>query len=168
MLLRSHHQFKLPTHPPKNFAHLITLPNAPLNLKPHSRFPYPYVHHISTNQYLLYTTHYNIPKPNPKQLDYCECHDLLHALTLHPNATLCYSDGSDDPNNNNPSGSAIVFVPNSHSDIFLTATPPIKGSYPGRIHAIIISLLYPHIQLFPQPLIYAIDILTTCSNLSLL
>ena len=123
--------------------HLITFPNVLLNLKPRSHFPYAYVNHISTNHYLLYTTHSNIPQPNPTQLDYWGCHDLLNALTLHPNATLCYSDGSDDPNNNNPSGSAIVFVPNSHSNTILTPTSPIRGSYSGKIYAIIISLLYP-------------------------
>ena len=62
----------------------------------------------------------------------------------------------------------MVFVPNSHSNTILTATSPIKGSYPGEIYAIIISLLYPDIHLFPQPLIYAIDNLTTCSNLNLI
>ena len=37
-----------------------------------------------------------------------------------------------------------------------------------EIYAIIISLLYPDIHLLPQPLIYAIANLTTCSNLNLI
>ena len=170
LLLCPHHQFRFPIHPPQHFTHLITFPNVPRSLHPHSVFPYPYTNHISSNHYLLYTPHHNIPKPNPKQLDCWGCHDLLKATTLHPQATVCYSDGSDDPNTNNPSGSAMVFVPNSHSNTILTATPPppIKGAYPGEIYAIIISLLYSDIHLFPQPLIYAIDNLTTCSNLNLI
>ena len=168
MLLRPHLQFRFPTHPPQQFTHLITFPTVPLNLKPHATFPYPHIYHHSTNHYLLYTTHKHIPKPNPKQLQFPGCHDLLEATTSHPQATICYSHGSDDPNNNRPDGSAIVFVPNSQNNTILAATSPIKGSYPGVIYAIIISLLYPNIRLFPQPLIYAIDNLTTCSNLNLL
>ena len=111
-------------------------------------------------------THEHISKPNPKHLDFWGCNILLETFTLNPQATLCYSDGSKDPNNNNPS--AMVFVPDSHNNTIRAATPPIKGSYPGEIYAIIISLLYTDINLLPQPLKYAIGNLTTCYNLNLL
>ena len=60
------------------------------------------------------------------------------------------ADGSDDPNINYPSRSAIIFVFNTHSNTIFTTNPLIEVSYPGENYAIIISFLYPDLHFFTQ------------------
>ena len=110
----------------------------------------------------------NIPLPNFSHLDYWGCHDLLNALQSNTTYSIIYTDGSDDPNSSNPSGSAAIISlqPNDHT--IITSPSPLKGSYPAEIYAIIISLLYPQLTTLPQPIIFAIDNLSTCLTLNTL
>ena len=68
---------------------------------------------------------------------------------------IAYTDGSDDPTVDTPSGAAITF--NTTPPTTICNTSPIKGCYPAEAYAIILCTYLPHINTFSQPIIFAID-----------
>ena len=88
---------------------------------------------------------------------------LLAALDAYPNATVAYTNKSDDPTVDTPSGAAITL--NTTPPTTICNISPIKGSYPAKNYAIILFIYLRHINTFSQPIIRAIDNLSECSTL---
>ena len=106
---------------------------------------------------------HNIATPKLDHLHFWDCHDLRQALNTYPAATVCYTDGSEDPKDDRPSCLAATF--NTSPPKTICNTSPIKGSYPAKIFAIILITLLQTIPTLPQPIIFAIDNLSVCSTL---
>ena len=166
--LHDTHHFSFVTQMNNKLSSFITTPTHPIRPTTLHNFPIPYTPTLSTKYYFQLQSNRNIPLPKFSHLDYWGCHDLLNALHTNPTYSIIYTDGSDDPNSSNPSGSAAVISLQLNNHIIITSPSPFKGSYPAEIYAIIISLLHPQITNLPQPVIYAIDNLSTCLTLNTL
>ena len=166
--LHDTHHFSFITQKGNELSSFITTPTHPICPTTLQDFPISHTTTLSTTHYFQLKSNQNIPLPNFSHLDYWGCHDLLNALQSNTTYSIIYTDGSDDPNSSNPSGSAAIISlqPNDHT--IITSPSPLKGSYPAEIYAIIISLLYPQLTTLPQPIIFAIDNLSTCLTLNTL
>ena len=166
--LHDTHHFSFITQKGNELSSFITTPTHPICPTTLHDFPIPHTTTLSTTYYFQLKANHNIPLPNFSHLDYWGCHDLLNALQSNTTYSIIYTDGSDDPNSSNPSGSAAIISlqPNNHT--IITSPSPLKGSYPAEIYAIIISLLFPQLTTLPQPIISAIDNLSTCLTLNTL
>ena len=132
-ILTPNHQFRFLTLPTSQD---ISKPTKSLSLPDTTNFPFSFTGTTSTQHFIQLTLKNNLSPPNPQHLHYWGCHDLLNALDAYPNATIAYTDGSDDPTVNTPSGAAITF--NTTPPTTICNTSPIKGSYPAEIYAIIL------------------------------
>ena len=166
--LHDTHHFSFITQKGNELSSFIITPTHPICPTTLHNFPIPHTTTLSTTYYFQLKSSHHIPLPNFSHLDYWGCHDLLNALQSNTTYSIIYTDGSDDPNSSNPSGSAAIISlqPNNHT--IITSPSPLKGSYPAEIYAIIISLLYPQLTTLPQPIIFAIDNLSTCLTLNTL
>ena len=154
------HQFRFLTLPTSQD---ISKSTKPLSLPDTTNFPFSFTSTKTTQNIIQFTLKNNLSCPNFQHLHYWGCHDLLAALDAYPNATVAYTDGSDDPTVDTPSGAAITF--NTTPPTSICNISPIKGSYPAELHAIILFTYLPHINTFSQPIIFAIDNLSVCSTL---
>ena len=84
---------------------------------------------ILLQSFLQFTLVHNIPPAKLDHLHFLGCHDLRQALITYPGATVCYTEGCDDPKCDRPSGSAATV--NTAPPKTTTNTSPIKGSYPA-------------------------------------
>ena len=166
--LHDTHHFSFITQKGNELSSFITTPTHPICPTTLQDFPISHTTTLSTTHYFQLKSNQNIPLPNFSHLDYWGCHDLLNALQSNTTYSIIYTDGSDDPNSSNRSGSAAIISlqPNDHT--IITSPSPLKGSYPAEIYAIIISLLYPQLTTLPQPIIFAIYNLSTCLTLNTL
>ena len=159
-ILSPNHQFRflaLPTFQD------ICKSTKPLSLPDTTDFPFSFGGTTTTQNFIQFTLKNNLSPPNPQHLHYRECHDFLDALDAYPNATVAYTDRSNDPTVDTSSGAAITF--NTTTPTTICNTSPIKGSYPAEIYAILLFTYLPHINSFCQPIIFAIDNLSVCSTL---
>ena len=88
--------------------------------------------------FLQFTLVHNVAPPKGEHLHYWGCHNLTQAIITYPAATVRYTDGSDDPKYNRPSGSAATFnkpPPKTICSILL-----MKGSHPGEILPLLASI----------------------------
>ena len=104
-----------------------------------------------------------LSSPKCQHLHYWGCHDFLAALNAYPNATVAYTDGSDDSTVDTPSDAAVTF--NTTPPTTICNISPIKGSCPAETYAIILFTHLPHINTFSHPIICAIDNLSVRSTL---
>ena len=146
----------------------ITTPTQPIHPTTVHDFPISYTTTLSTTHYFQLKSNHHIPPPNYSHLDYWGCHDLLNALQSNTTYSIIYTDGSDDPNSSNLSGSAAIIALQPNNHIIIISPSPLKRSYPAEIYAIIISLLHPQLTTLPQPIIFAIDNLSTCITINTL
>ena len=140
--ITNNNRFCLPTNTSNN-PKAISYPTKPPNPPDATSFPYTFNNTHFNPLLLQFTLVHNIPPPKLDHLHYWRCQDLRQALITYLAATVCYTDGSDDPKSNRPSGSAATF--NTAPPITICNTSPIKGSYPAQIFAIV------HITLFQIP-----------------
>ena len=159
-ILTPNHQFRFLTLPTSQD---ISKPTKSLSIPDTANFPFPFTSTTTTQNFLQFTLKNNLSPPNPQHLHYWGCHDLLDALDAYPNATIAYTDGSDDPTANTPSGAVITF--NTTPPTTICNTSPVKGSYPAEIYAIILFTYLQHLDTLSQPIIFAIDNLSVCSTL---
>ena len=159
-ILTPNHQFRFLTLPTSQD---ISKPTKSLSIPDTANFPFPFTSTTTTQNFIQFTLKKNLPPPNPQHLHYWGCHDLLDALDAYPNATIAYTDGSDDPTANTPSGAAITF--NTTPPTTICNTSLVKGSYPAEIYAIILFTYLQHLDTLSQPIIFAIDNLSVCSTL---
>ena len=159
-ILTPNHQFRFLTLPTSQDT---SKPTKSLSIPDTANFPFPLTDTTTTQNFIQFTLKNNLPPPNPQHLHYWGCHDLLDALDAYPNATIAYTDGSDDPTANTPSGAAITF--NTTPSTTICNTSPVKGSYPAEIYAIILLTYLQHLDTLSQPIIFAIDNLSVCSTL---
>ena len=159
-ILIPNHQFRFLTLPTSQD---ISKSTKPLSLPDTTNFPLSFTGSTITQNFIQFTLKNNLSPPNLQHLHYWGCHDLLDALNAYPNATVAYTDGSDDPTVDTPSGAAITF--NTTPPTTVCNTSPIKGSYPADIYAIILFTYLPHINTVSQPINVAIDNLSVCSTL---
>ena len=166
--LHDTHHFSFITEKGNELSSFITTPTHRIRPTTLHDFPISYTTTLSTTHFFQLKSNHNIPLPNFSHLNYWGCHHLLNALQSNTIYCIIYTDGSNDPNSCNPSRSAAIvsLQPNNH--IIITPPSPLKGSYPAEISAIIISLLYPQLTTLPQPIIFAIDNLSTCITLNTL
>ena len=123
-ILTPKHRFRFLT-PPTSQA--ISKSTKPLSLPDTTNFPLSFTGTTTTQNFIQFALNNNLPPPNLQHLHYWGCHDLLDALDAYPNATVAYTDKSDDPTVDTPSGAAITF--NTTPPTTICSTPPIKGSY---------------------------------------
>ena len=152
-ILTPNHQFRFLTLPTSQD---ISKSTKPLSLPDTTNFPFSFTGTTTTQNLIQCSLKNNVSPPNHQHLHYWGCHDLLDALDA-------YTDGSDDPTVDTPSGATITF--NTTTPTTICNTSPIKGSYPAEIYAIILFAYLPHINTFSQPIIFAIDNLSVCSTL---
>ena len=147
--LHDTHHFSFITQTGNELSPFITTPTHPICPTTLQDFPISHTTTLSTTHYFQLKSNHNIPLPNFSHLDYWGCHDLLNALQSNTTYSIIYTNGSDDPNSSNPSGSAAIISlqPNDHT--IITSPSPLKGSYPAEIYAIIISLFYPQLTTLP-------------------
>ena len=125
MALKSHHQFKVPSHKTLDPSPFSTIPLSSTHSTPS---PYPFSSTRSTRAYIQFDLRNVIPLPPRGTLDYWGCHDFIEAIQHHPTATIIYTDGSNNPTKPLlPSGSAAIITTPS-STLAITSTCPIKGS----------------------------------------
>ena len=159
-ILGPNHQFRFLTLPTSQD---ISKPSKSLSIPDTANFPFPFTSTTTTQNFIQFTLKNNLSPPNPQHLHYWGCHDFLNALDAYPNATIAYTDGSDDPTANTPSGAAITF--NTTPPTAICNTSPVKGSYPAEMYAIILFTYLQHLDTLSQPIIFAIDNLSVCSTL---
>ena len=159
-ILTPNHQFRFLTLPT---SQVISKPTKSLSIPDKANFPFSFTGTTTTQNFIQFTLKNNLSPPNPQQLHYWGCHDLLNALDAYPNATIAYTDGSDDPTVNTPSGAAITF--NTTPPTTICNTSPVKGSYLAEIYAIILFTYLQHLDTLSQPIIFAIDNLSVCPTL---
>ena len=159
-ILTPNHQFRFLTLPTSQD---IFKPTKSLSIPDTANFPFPFTSTTTTQNVIQITLKNNLPPPNPQHLHYWGCHDLLDALDAYPNATIAYTNGSDDPTANTPSGAAITF--NTTPPTTICNTSPVKASYPAEIYAIILFTYLQHLDTLSQRIIFAIDNLSVCSTL---
>ena len=159
-ILTPSHQFRFLTLP--TFQD-ISKSTEPLSLPDTTNFPFSFTGTTTTQNFIQFTLKNNLSPPNPQHLHYWGCHTLLDTLDAYPNAAVAYTDGSDDPTVDTPSGAAITF--NTTPPTTICNTSPIKGSYPAEIYAIILFTYLPHSNTFSQPIICVIDNLLVYSTL---
>ena len=141
----------------------ISKSTKPLSLPDMTNFPFPLTSTQTTQKFIQFTLKNNLSSPKFQHLHYWGCHDLLAALDAYPNATVAYTDRSDDPTVDTPTGAAISFhitPPTTICNIL-----PIKGSYPAEPYAIILFTYLPQMNTFSVPIVFAIDNLSFCSTL---
>ena len=160
--ITNNNRFHLPTSTTNN-PKAILFPTKPPNPRYTTSFPYAFSNSHFNPLLLQFSLVHNIPPPNLDHLHYWGCHNLRQALTAYPAATVCDTDGSDDPKSNRPSGSAATY--NTAPPITICNTSPIKGSYPAEIFAIVLITLFQILPTLPQTTIFAIDNLSVCSTL---
>ena len=159
-ILTPNHQFRFLTLPTSQD---ISKSTKPLSLPDTINFPFSFTGTTTTQNSIRFTLKNNLSPPSLQHLHYWGCRDLLDTLDAWPNATVAYTDGSDDPTVDTPSGAAITL--NTTPSTTICSTSPIKGSYPAEIYAIILFTYLPHINTFSKPIIFAIDNLSVCSTL---
>ena len=160
--ITNNNRFRLPSNTTNN-PKAISFPTKPPNPPDTTSFPYAFSDSHFSPLLLQFTLVQNIPPPKLDHLHYWGCHDLRQALITYPAATVCYTDGADDPKCNRPSGSAATF--NTAYPITICNTSPITGSYPAEIFAIVVITLFQILPTLLQPIIFAIDNLSVCSTL---
>ena len=160
--ITNNNRFRFPTNT-TDTSNAISFPIKPPNPPDTTSFPYTFTNSLFNPTFLQFTLDLNIPPPNPDHLHDWGCHDLRQALIQYPTATACYTDGSDDPKNDKPCGSAATF--NTSPPVSICNISPIKGSYPAEIFAIVFTTLFQALPTLSQPIIFAIDSLSVCSTL---
>ena len=145
--LHDTHHLSFITQKGNELSSFITTPTHPTCPTTLQDFPISHTTTLSTTHYFQLKSNQNIPLPNFSHLDFWGCHDLLNALQSNTTYSIIYTDGSDDPNSSNPSGSAAIISlqPNDHT--IITSPSPLKGSYPAEIYAIIIFPILLFLQL---------------------
>ena len=159
-ILTPNHQFRFLTLPTSQG---ISKSTKPLSLPETTNFPSSFTGTTTTQNFIQFTLKNNPPPRNLQHLHYWGRHDLLDALDAYPNGTDAYTEGSDDPTVDMPSGAAITF--NTTPPTAICNKSPIEGSYRAEIHAIILFTYLPHINTFSKPIMFAIDNLSVCSTL---
>ena len=159
-ILTPNHQFRFLTLPTSQDNSTSTKPPS---LPDTTNFPFSFTGTKTTQHFIQCTLTNNLPSPKFQHLHYWGCYDLLAALEAYPNATVAYTDGSDDPTVDTPSGAAISFTFTRPTAICNIS--PIKGSHPAEVYAIILFTYLPHTNTLSQPKTFAIDNLSVCSTL---
>ena len=160
--ITNNNRFRLPTNT-TNGPKAIYFPTKPPNPPDTTSFPYAFSNSHFNPLRLQFTLVHNVPPPKLDHLHYWRCRDLRQAPITYPAATVCYTDGFDDPISNRPSQSAATF--NTPPPITICNTPPIKGSFRAEIFAIVLITLFQILPTLPQPTIIALDNLSVCSTL---
>ena len=114
-----------------------TTPSNPPNT---TSFPYPFSNYHFSPSFLQFTLVHNFPPPKLDNLHFWGSQDLRQALVTYLVATVCSTDGCDDPQCETPSGSAATF--NTLPPINIFNTSFIKGPYPAETFAIILITLF--------------------------